>query len=68
MSAAATLILHHYASSPFCEKVRLALGRKSLTWGSDAAGAHEVVVHHTSAEAGDLRLHFPRAGFEVKAA
>lgn len=33
-----------------------------------AADAHEVVVHHTSAEAGDLRLHFPRAGFEVAAA
>ncbi len=33
-----------------------------------AADAHEMVVHHTSAEAGDLRLHYPRAGFEVKAA
>ena len=66
MSAAATLILHHYASSPFCEKVRLALGLKGLAWGLVAADAHEMVVHHTSAEAGDL--HFPRAGVEVKAA
>ena len=33
-----------------------------------AADAHEVVVHHAGTEAGDLRLHFPRAGFEVKAA
>jgi len=29
-----TPILHHYASSPFSEKVRLMLGYKRLTWGS----------------------------------
>jgi len=28
------LILHHYASSPFSEKVRLILGHKSLVWKS----------------------------------
>ncbi len=28
------LILHHYASSPFSEKVRLVLGRKKLAWKS----------------------------------
>ena len=28
------LILHHYASSPFSEKVRLAFGIKSLSWHS----------------------------------
>jgi glutathione S-transferase len=28
------LILHHYASSPFSEKVRLVLGMKSLAWRS----------------------------------
>ena len=28
------LALHHYASSPFAEKVRLALGLKGLAWGS----------------------------------
>jgi glutathione S-transferase len=28
------LILHHYASSPFSEKVRLVLGFKSLSWKS----------------------------------
>ena len=33
-----------------------------------AAGAHEIVVHHTSVETGDLHLHFPRAGFEIAAA
>jgi glutathione S-transferase len=28
------LILHHYASSPFSEKIRLALGHKKLPWKS----------------------------------
>jgi glutathione S-transferase len=28
------LILHHYASSPFSEKIRLVLGYKKLTWHS----------------------------------
>lgn len=28
------LILHHYASSPFSEKIRLALGYKNLIWNS----------------------------------
>lgn len=30
----ADLVLHHYAHSPFSEKVRLALGRKGLAWRS----------------------------------
>jgi len=29
-----TFILHHYASSPYSEKVRLAFGIKGLDWGS----------------------------------
>lgn len=28
------LILHHYALSPFSEKIRLALGYKALAWQS----------------------------------
>ena len=28
------IILHHYDLSPYAEKIRLALGRKSLTWRS----------------------------------
>ena len=28
------LVLHHYASSPFSEKIRLVLGRKQLPWTS----------------------------------
>ena len=28
------LILHHYPSSPFSEKIRLALGYKKLAWKS----------------------------------
>lgn len=31
---AADLILHHYASSPFSEKIRLILGHKKLPWKS----------------------------------
>lgn len=34
MPATPSLILHHYASSPFAEKARLALGLKGLEWGS----------------------------------
>ncbi|MBA3771311.1 MAG: glutathione S-transferase family protein [Ramlibacter sp.] len=33
------LILHHYPSSPFSEKIRLALGYKKLTWKSVAMPA-----------------------------
>ena len=28
------IILHHYATSPFSEKVRLVLGYKQLAWKS----------------------------------
>ena len=34
MSAAAALVLHHYAGSPFSEKVRWVLGLKGLRWRS----------------------------------
>ena len=30
----ADLILHHYANSPFSEKVRIAFGIKQLAWKS----------------------------------
>jgi glutathione S-transferase len=33
-----------------------------------AADANEVVIHRSEVEAGDVHIHFPRAGFEVKAA
>lgn len=33
-----------------------------------AADATEIVIHRRDPKAGDLHLHFPRAGFEVKAA
>ena len=32
--SAPQIILHHYAFSPYAEKVRLALGIKGLDWGS----------------------------------
>jgi glutathione S-transferase len=28
------IILHHYETSPYSEKVRLGLGLKGLAWGS----------------------------------
>ena len=28
------IVLHHYAFSPYAEKIRLALGIKGLAWGS----------------------------------
>lgn len=34
MTAQPQIILHHYPSSPFSEKVRLALGMKGLRWAS----------------------------------
>ncbi|MEC5214689.1 glutathione S-transferase [Polaromonas sp. CG_9.5] len=34
MSTPPTLILHHYPTSPFAEKVRLMLGHKNLSWKS----------------------------------
>ena len=33
-----------------------------------AADAMEIIIHRHTSEAGDLHLHFPRAGFEMKAA
>ncbi len=32
-----------------------------------AAEATEIIIHRNEPEAGDLHLHFPRAGFEMKA-
>jgi len=33
-----------------------------------AADATEIVIHRTTPEANDIHVHFPRAGFEIKAA
>ncbi len=33
-----------------------------------AAGEHEVVIHRRDEKAGDLHIHFPRLGYEVRAA
>ena len=33
-----------------------------------AAGADEIVIHRRDAQAGDLHIHFPRVGFDVRAA
>ncbi len=32
-----------------------------------AAGDHQIVIHRKDAQAGDLHLHFPRVGFDVRA-
>lgn len=33
-----------------------------------AADAQEIILHRNDPQAGDLHLHFPRAGFEMRAA
>ena len=33
-----------------------------------AADANEIILHHSSPQTGDIHVHFPRAGFELKAA
>ena len=33
-----------------------------------AADGQEIIIHRDDPQAGDLHLHFPRAGFEMKAA
>ena len=33
-----------------------------------AADANEIIIHRTGPETGDIHLHFPRAGFEMKPA
>ena len=42
--------------------------KKPVTGTLLAAGAEEVVIHRHEDATGDLHVHFPRAGFEVKAA
>ena len=42
--------------------------RKPVEGKLVAAGAEEIVIHHRTDAAGDLHVHFPRAGFEMKAA
>jgi glutathione S-transferase len=32
-----------------------------------AAGAHEVIVHRHDPQAGNLHIHFPRLGYELRA-
>lgn len=32
-----------------------------------AADANEIIIHTTSERTGDIHIHFPRAGFELKA-
>jgi hypothetical protein len=53
------IILHHYETSPYSEKVRLGLGLKGLAWGS---------VRRSDPAVGEVCVHFPRAGFVVMSA
>ena len=46
------IILHHYPTSAFSERVRLAFGMTKLAWRC----------------VGEINIHFPRADFDVVAA
>jgi len=70
------LILHHYGTSPFSEKVRLMLGLKGLAWAVNfwvdpvagtlaALASDRVVVARDTFELGKTHIHFPRAGYSV---
>ena len=43
---------------------RIDLGRIAVKVA--AAGAFEVVIHRNDPQAGDLHIHFPRLGYDVK--
>ncbi len=72
----ADLILHHYATSPFSEKLRLILGYKKLAWKSviipqimpkpDVVGAHRRLPQ--DAGAADRRRHLLRHRADLRRA
>ena len=68
------IVLHHYASSPFSEKVRLVFGVTPSDYAHDEVvgslvglNADEIVVERVDPRAGTVHVHFPRVGFHVKA-
>jgi glutathione S-transferase len=59
------IILHHYDLSPYAEKIRLALGRKSLTWRSVAAPMVMPKPDHVELTGGYRRVPILQIGADV---
>jgi glutathione S-transferase len=61
----AELILHHYELSPYAEKIRLALGRKSLAWRSVDAPMVMPKPDHVELTGGYRRVPVLQVGADV---
>ena len=59
------IILHHYDLSPFAEKIRLALGRKSLTWRSVATPMVMPKPDHVELTGGYRRVPVLQIGADI---
>jgi glutathione S-transferase len=59
------IILHHYDLSPYAEKIRLALGRKSLTWRSVATPMVMPKPDHVELTGGYRRVPVLQIGADV---
>jgi glutathione S-transferase len=59
------IILHHYDLSPYAEKIRLALGRKSLTWRSVSAPMVMPKPDHVELTGGYRRVPILQIGADI---
>jgi glutathione S-transferase len=59
------IILHHYELSPYAEKIRLALGRKSLTWRSVSAPMVMPKPDHVELTGGYRRVPILQIGADI---
>lgn len=59
------IILHHYDLSPYAEKIRLALGRKSLTWRSVATPMVMPKPDHVELTGGYRRVPVLQIGADI---
>src|SRR5438105_14943522 len=59
------LILHHYATSPFSEKVRLVLGYKGLAWKSVTVPVILPKPDVVALTGGYRRTPFPQIGADI---
>ena len=59
------IILHHYDLSPYAEKIRLALGRKSLTWRSVNAPMVMPKPDHVELTGGYRRVPILQIGADI---
>jgi glutathione S-transferase len=59
------IILHHYDLSPYAEKIRLALGRKALTWRSVATPMVMPKPDHVELTGGYRRVPVLQIGADV---